>query len=430
MQSIFQGKKRFKLSSGSNIYLSKEEIRTLYFLYKQRFLKVEHMYDYLKCQGEDPIKFVSYRSKVYKRYISSNIVKRYTVNAKSSFQSYNYYKIGYSGVEILVEAGFLHRDELEKRTYLNWRLKRQHRHYLGLQELVVSAVKTAAREGIPLDTFHTSEHQYLDAENGTIILRPDWILKTSKITIHLELDNSTESLETVKNKLKGYSRLAKQHLNEDHALVIAVLSDDYGGERRAGNIKKALMYTKELHLDNLHVYVVTSERAPHILSKLITRHYPLHGLKQAERIDNIINTFRENALAEKLKFNWQPMNNYFYMNSDAHLLPSSLYEVVSIVRGTFSVAVICMEEGNLSHLNKLDYICNQIEKGRTKIGVFKLIAIYLDQDEAVSDIIAQNFQSLIITSEFSRQESDVEPYWYIPISPYRLREVTYEEFFI
>lgn len=412
-------KKPYTMSNGKITKLSKEEVLALHYLYKQRFLKTTHMHQYLKSLNGDSIKYESYRVKVFEKYIPGKIVKSF--QRVDGISRYNYYKIWTCGMEILLKEGLITQEEFDKQRFRHWQLKTQQTHYFYIQDLVLSAVNFANDMDIPVEFSHASENVYrIDGE--VIPLKPDWVIKTPSITVNLEVDKSTELRATIKKKVVEYGRIAKQNPEQNFAVLFSIspkVQEDKTG--RTWNIKDDIMAMDEATYDNLTVYVTKPDRAKVVLNKIVSGDYPTSPMLEAMAADDIIKVCRSIPGIESMTY--KPVQQYYSQNTPHKLLPKAIYEVSKGDMVPFSLAIVNMDEGNVSQLKRLIQFGELVSNPHSS-PIKKVIGVYTEEEALHEDILGIKLDNLAVTTT-----EDGSASLYVPKTLYRMEVIKHEKFF-
>lgn len=180
---------------------------------------------------------------------------------------------------------------------------------------------------------------------------------------------------------------------------------------------------KEVDYENLHIYVAKPNRAKAILNKLVFGSYPAPSMIEAMALDDIIAVCRNNPFILSMKY--IPMDEHYNKYPHNKLVPGAIYEVVRGDQVPFLIALVNMEEGNVSHLKRINRFGELISKSAYNSTMKKVIGVYLDEEALREDILGIKFDNLAVTAD-----EDESACFYVPKTLYRKEDIEHERFFI
>lgn len=413
---------------------NKKDLNMLLLVAKQKFVTSHQLYVYF--QSLDPKQVVnkaSFGVKLYRYSKKYRLLDDFEYTKVPAGAKFNYYRISNKGVQCLINEGLLPPNWKPYRDKLNTGLE----HFLATQEIVVRALAYQNTIGSEYASLTANEFPYVDKENNTVnFLMPDWILKKDNLFLNIEFDNNNESLDVLKSKIENYVKLCKQYPEQQHIVFITLLDDSINLARsvehhatRIGNIKKAVSFTKDIHISNLDVYVFSLRRVHTAIQKVMDGLQPFtNKIKRVETGTAITSLIRDNA---NFTYNIEDLDNYLYENQDINYVPDKVVKI-SNNAGTVShnVFIIVMEEGKVQDIDRLETITSLVNESRFKIKVDRVLLLYPKTDHRINDIFCgTKYQNVLIGDvEELIEHRDKEPVFYSRITSYvpNMKGVTYE----
>ncbi|KOO48147.1 replication-relaxation family protein [Priestia koreensis] len=415
-------------STGDNrkgVQITDGEIQTLLLLYNQRILTHPQMYEYLK-QIEPATKSETYRRRVSQKFTKYGIViaEPYSLGQKGFY--FNYYRIGPKGLDILIQEGLISKQVSRNLPSRIANIKNLD-HYLSIQQVVISTLSKGLSQGenftsvAPYDFIGTDQM----FENERIV--SDWVISHDDQHVLVELDMGTEALNRLEDKVKRYRATSLDNPDRHYSVLFVEIDSSmnlrYGSpnrERRIGNIKKRLLYSKGLELENLDVYVITLERAAALATDLLVgkRPYTSQFIEQDTQL-----LMKNLSMNSKFGFTLHPiLDEFVYIQSENY--PTKADMVCELINDAGykveTVMLVFLEEGNLKSLARVDTLNEYVKKGLTQITIQRIIAFYENREELENDIIGIDYKNVYFGDGSSYGYTGEEPAFYKLVTPYRM----------
>ncbi|WP_078557280.1 replication-relaxation family protein [Bacillus alkalicellulosilyticus] len=427
-------KKRYKFGpNNQGAMLSNNDLKLLQFLANQRLLTVNQLYKVYK----DKITINSFRVKLYRWGMKELIVPHQYSLGQDGFY-FNYFRIGYRAVEILIREGML------PNSWEGFQIKKISNvknvdHFLATQELVVNTIHALEEKEKNLESLHPYENPYLDNEEiePSKIIIPDWILRVENRYLNIELDTGEEPTKEIFEKVERYAKLCKQNSHQEHVVLIAILDGSFktrkayseDRSRRIGNLKKMFMSYKDLSLSNFSIYILPLSRAVRTAERVLLGLKPYAANIYQTELDTI-----ELAVFKNPKFRYK----YKEIESTEVYLPDVPKEMyadkaikITHKKGSYDemLLLVLLDEGNVKELDRLHYLSSMVNEGRMKQTIHKIIAFYSRRDEKIYDVLANHYRNVLIgdNESWMRTGYDETPKFSRTVSPFKMEVTEYDK---
>ncbi|NRD80820.1 replication-relaxation family protein [Bacillus sp. BRMEA1] len=419
------------------ISLKDYELELLYRVYKNRLLTTNQLYRWIGA--ENVIRYDSFSRRLNKFTQNSLLVRHEYSLGQKGFR-YHYFSIGTKGIEVLLSSGYLSSDT---KLYNHFKVAGAKRldHYLSTQEVVISTMLRIRNEGIEgIEDFSPYDYLYMDetaASQDKKFVVPDWIIKSDDKFINIELDTGTESLEMIRDKLKGYIRLAQSRKTETHIVLMAVIDDFFPTrfayperQRRIGNMKQALVCTPDIQCPNLQVFIVSLSNATELAYRIIRNQIPFDLESKSMDVQVAVTLLGEYNEVFEYKFSELKPDIFYNPSIPKHYYADGIYKL-SNHAGTFSETVmfLVMDEGYVQALDRLDFLYKSaFQFNSFNEQIDRMIVLYDSLTSLQSDIFGAEYPKvLFIDGQTLTSTVRQEPNFFKQISPYRMEITTYDK---
>lgn len=409
------------------VILQQYEIEMLTLIYNHRLLTTKQLHTWVKQSAA--ITYKSFYNRMKKLANMDLVVEHeYSLGQKGFY--FKYYRIGSKGLEIIIDNQKL--PDKIIRDISRFSHVKNIDHFLSTQELIIHALVHAEEHIQALSPFDNVET--LEKDFPSVI--PDWIVKSSKQTIYLELDTGSEANAVIKEKAKKYLDLCESNPTSSFVVFFSVLDSSFPSRysyghrtKRIANLKHTLKDLLGHKVPNLEVYVVPFARSKPLLLDIIAAKAPnSKGQKKIETELAILTLDKLNS-SFPYQFSKMDMERYYPSNVEEYYRVDGVYQVSHGGSNTAfeTLAVLLMEEGNVHSLNRLDFTHHFIRSGRFKKKVDRLLLVYKRSEELERDLIGKAYNSVLLGSmEKWGNDLDNEPLFYKQISPYKKEIVKYD----
>jgi hypothetical protein len=412
------------------VELSLDDLKLLRHLAIHRLVSIKQLYAYVCSKKEIP--YSTFRHKLYRwRKYDLVVSHPYTLGQKGFY--FNYYRIGKQGVSILINEGLLPQSwmDVEIKKFSN---VKNIDHYLATQEVVTQTLIELEGVNEEVESIFPHDSPYLDRDNGSKLVIPDWILKNGERYLNLEIDTGSESPMELRGKVERYITLAKQNPSDHHIVLFAVIDDSftsrysYGEDRtrRIGSIKKNLLNIKDLHMPNIDVYVVPLARAHKLAFEILYKTKPqLSFDKELETIAGIeilSNHPKFPFYIKKIEDSVYPQNINTFLQGDGHYR-------INTQSGSYSenVLFVVMEEGNVKDLDRLSFLASVVEEKKLNISFNRIIVLYKNDEELINDVFGLSLSNIWCGSRESWKNMNGDLNFYVLSSPFKLEVSPFEK---
>ncbi|UNL87455.1 replication-relaxation family protein [Priestia koreensis] len=406
------------------INLSQAELDILLFLYEHRTLTAPQMYRIL-ANKEPSMKFPTFRRRLSQKYIKYDVVaaEQYSLGQKGF--NFNYYRISHTGLDILMSEGLLTED---KHRYQMKRLATMKHvdHYLTIQEVVTSIIAKGLEHDKPLRSIRPLEYLGNDQISSKDTVVPDWVIGYNDTYLMIELDMGTEQLSLVDEKILKYKQEALQNPDKTYKVLVVELDESMNlrfvpsnRERRVGNMKQKLMYSKALGVENLDVYVMPLYRAYELGYKLLMGDRPYTKAFIEGDMQHLLKNLNANSI---FGFTLEPiMDEFVYIPSPNYPVRADMVCHLVNEAGHYieTIMFLFIEEGSVESMATLDLLNEYVKKGLTQVPIQRIIAIYENEEEMNGDIIGIDYKNVYFGNSASYGYTGQEPTFYRLVSPYR-----------
>ncbi|MFC0273770.1 replication-relaxation family protein [Metabacillus herbersteinensis] len=414
------------------VFLSEEDMYLLTTIAEQRLLTTEQIHQYHSTVSKMKIDALRVKLIRWKRY---NIVHSHEYSLGQKGCRFNYYRIGFNGIKVLIEEGKIPKSwkDIEISKFSS---TKNIEHFLATQEVVVKGITSIKNISSDIKSQNPYYYPYVDTASKSRLIVPDWILKNGNLHLNIEMDTGTESIQELQMKVKSYIEYCELNPDQEHIVLIVILDDTfltrnkYGDDRsrRVGNLKKLLINTPGLQLANLSVYVLPLKRISDTIGNL------LHGLKPDSVRNKIEYALSVGKVLGELNNNFEynieivQDNLVFPPDIKKEIKPDGVIKL-SNTSGTFNEFVFLhlMDEGNVKDIHVLNNLSNAIAEDIYKIKINRIIAFYKKTEERINDVIGTEYENVLL-GDFNEWTNSLnsEPVFYKFISPYRMEDCTYE----
>lgn len=413
------------------------ELDLLYRVFKHRLLTTNQMYRWIGA--EQTLRYDSFCRRLSKFTENSILVCHEYSLGQKGFR-YNYYSIGTKGIEVLLSSGYIKSDT---KLYNHFRVAgaKNLDHYLSTQEVVISTLLRLQKEGIDgVENYSPYDYLYRDETADSPDKKyvvPDWIMRKGDTFLNIELDTGTENLDMIHDKVQGYIRLALSRQTENHIVLFAVLDDSFPSRnsyserpRRIGNMKQALVNSRDIQTPNLDVYVVSLSRATDFAYRLITNQSPFDVGRKSLEVEAAVSLLGKYNTVFEYQFTELDLESYYHPSIPFYYHADGIYKL-SNQAGTFSETVmfLVLEEGYVQALDKLDFLYKSaFQFNAFNERIDRMIVLYDSQTALLSDILGAEFPNvLFVDGQTVGSSLGSEPIFYKQISPYRMEVTTYDK---
>ena len=429
----------YLLEVGDNkkgVQLKQTELELLKKLLHHRLLTTSQLYSLYSSYVD--VSYISFCNRLKKLY-SMDIInkKEYTLGQKGFY--FNYFRIGKRGVDALVANEFIEHDAADEYEDVKKGFNAKNiDHYLAIQELVVDVLKCGEQKREQFQSIHPWKVPYIDkhSKEDEKLVIPDWIIKKGNKYLNIEMDTGSESLSTLKEKVKRYMNLAEQKPNQKHVVLFVLLDESFTtrqkyGDRtvRVGNVKQSLINTKGIEGSNLDVYVVSLSNASNIAYQLLIGETPLDMGSRRMEVDIAVQTLEQ--LNSVFDYQFDALDaGKIYIDAPSELHADGAYALKNPSGYTVdTVLLVYMCNGDVKSLNRLDYLYRSLENNRFGINISRIIAIYKDEHSLKSDVIGRKYNHVILGDNATWGENlDEQPIFYSQVSPVRKERGLYDKF--
>jgi hypothetical protein len=431
-EEVKQLKKELIDHNRKGVVLKGKEVELLLLIYKHRLLTTKQIFRWMEMNGGMKYRTLTQRLSKFVQY--KLLVKHeYSLGVKGI--RFYYYRIGIKGMEVLADNGDVPLEELENSLLHRVSNIKNLDHYLATQEAVLKFSSTK-RDG---DTESLHPHKsplLLDNtldEKPTVI--PDWILRNDLASIYIELDSGTETMTEIKDKVERYQTFAAAQPDTRHFVTFISIDHSfrtkkyYGDKtRRIGNMKKAILGSMNASIENLEIFVMPLRRAEVIIEKILNGTIPYDT--ERRRIEAHVAKSLFTDLNREFAFELKEIEREeVYFGGTKEVLKIDRFYEVRNEGGNLieTIGLLCLHEGLMKSLDSLDYSYHLVKNQKTKRRIDRLIAIYDHEEELKADILANQYDGLLIGDTQTWNENPhVEPKFYKQVSPYKLEVTTYD----
>ncbi|MCK6259551.1 replication-relaxation family protein [Fictibacillus sp. KIGAM418] len=309
--------------------------------------------------------------------------------------SFNYYRLGKKGAEILVSEGYLPVDFNTGSVALA--KKGNPIHYLAAQEIVSHTLEKNHNK-FAIESINPFYTKYFDSDypqKSKLLVSPDWILKKDNMYINLEIDNNTETLGVLEEKVSRYLKLNKQDQNK-HTVMICFVDESFHTtkrpQKRIKNLKNKLL--KGEISANLNCLILPLERSysrPYQLMndlpfdssnrRMYMEEVLLETLKRQSKVHY---PFECDQLADEEQI-------LSYIEKEYGARPDLLYKEITAQGVRIYRMGMMMREGDIYCLYKLKLFSRLINENsfldHLGIKIAGMYACYSTKDELLHDIL-------------------------------------------
>ncbi|MFA1822419.1 hypothetical protein ACDX78_20030 [Virgibacillus oceani] len=274
-------------SARQRLEVKASDLEYLAFLEQQRLLSVQQFYQAYSALLNNRLKDYSFKNRV-RKFEEYNLIRSNFYSNGFEGERFKYVTVGSKSIELLIENEFLDGSYNKSKIY-KFNQKKNVLHYLATQKAVInilaklneslitelnskqvkyglfynenlfsiSPAHLRYEEWIPefrnlhrqnKGAFHSKVAKYMTQSNTSnlqsgktmTIVKPDWIIKVEPwrkrkpVYLNIELDLSTEPIETLTEKDFKYAIVAENNLEEQHHLCIVIADNSFSNRSQFG----------------------------------------------------------------------------------------------------------------------------------------------------------------------------------------------------
>lgn len=371
--------------SKNGLWITQQDLEVLHHLYICKTLTTQQLCDYYGCISDQKVE--TFSKKLYSKFAKFQVVKTYQMSLGQIGFYVNYYRLSTGGIELLFQYGFVTEGEKNKFLEQSHKPRTLVTHTLATQEVINQAVINGIKEQ---KTVRNVSNQIMNVTKGSLF--PDGLIEISQTEyVAIELDNDTEPLKKLEEKLIKYVAFAEENPDKQYYLIYSLLDDSFRGRYTQGeklmrtfNLKKRLVGNKGVFHDNLHVYVTPLRRTHSLIKRIM--------LGKENFSSKEMRGFLEQLFLDKQSL---------YDDFKGEIIPTlvSIPKLDDLVhyhfnyrdeQGTsYTIAVLYMREGNMVDFDNLMLLLSRNEKERNHghTSFERIIVVYSSTDEAEGEVI-------------------------------------------
>lgn len=373
-------------SNGKRIVLKHEELLFLHELTIHRTLQVRDVYDFFR----NVFRIAPHTKSIAKRLgrlVSAGILMRMEERVNPTNLKTYYYKIGKRGLEALHKSNLISRDDAERLYQQIFYLKIPKSHTMAASHLANQTKVLGLSEDLALEHNRGIDDPELKKKGNVLI--SDWVFKRRNRTVFLEVDSGRQTLEVISSKVERYIHFAET-VNENVVLVFSVMDDTVSKSFTSDRSKRIASLKENMSPcqnwpKNFSIYVITAERTPELILRILKRSEPLSQEFRGYVIDEWIEQLKGRT---KGKFEIQDLAKETAYGSDrVKELEADFTLQLNEATRTRYIALIYAEEGNVQTYQRIRYNHHRT-KGTLIHGqrLDELIMVYKDKDFMSSEV--------------------------------------------
>ncbi|WP_026801327.1 replication-relaxation family protein [Pontibacillus halophilus] len=365
-------------------------------------------------------------------------------------QKYNVYRLGDKGAELLQDYKLLEANMDSNHLYSLFS-KTNYDHYLATQEMLIRTLTGAkayqAHNDVEagqvftnLHSINPSSHPYLDMESKSVLLTPDWIIKSNNKLLSIECDSGTEVQRHIVDKLERYMTLAHYYKDEEHHVLFGIIDKSFptriaannNRSRRVSNIKQLIIELPGFINSNLNLQVISMERTKQVGPRPLM----LQPLTEDNRKIRMKVFYRSLARKADYPFSLTKRSKDIEetvltaIKEQVGIKPDYIVEEEGTASSPSLSVFFMLREGDVKSLARLKSLSNESTiriLNAAGIPVKRVYGVYYDHDELIYDNVPINCDEHVFFSSIkSLAHPGCNTGIYKRLTKTRVQEVGYE----
>lgn len=281
-----------------------------------------------------------------------------------------YYMLGIKGFHVLIYSDFFSDDKESLAIYQNSRDSAIPSIHTDAMSILANQIFLLCQKSIDLESFEhlrgadafiptrCGEKQRFVKESKII---PDWIFKSRKQFICIEMDTGSQNLQMITEKVQYYNKLYQKsfHKESGYALILifAVLDDSidvvksFKKENRSKRVASLKSHIAILNLEFSEIYVVSAKRAHQLVESFISFEQPT--INEDEKKDEC-SVLIQKTLSQSARYSISEKSLPTFINNfQMQQMPLTILEI-KLGRKVQSILLIMGREGHVHTWKRLN----------------------------------------------------------------------------